>query len=152
VRNKLAIGMVVLMTFLASYRLWMPIAKQNKWVVVASNVWLNALRRAGLRSEQIGQTAELSFPPSQVPTDALRIQQIYKQYLHYARWSATDVAGKRVLEIGPGANIGIPILFASDGADFAAALDKFVYLQKGPYFVSLYTRMREGLSDEQKGI
>ena len=149
-RKKLLIGLLFIAVIGASYPIWKPFAKRNKWFVIASNVGLDSLRRYGFRSEQIGFDAVISLPASQIPADVKKIQGIYGQYLRYSGWSPTAVAGKRVLELGPGSTIGVPLMFAADGASFVAGLDKFVRLQDGPYFIALYTRIRETLSNEQK--
>ena len=149
-RKKLLIGLAFLAVIVASYPIWKPFAKRNKWFVIATNVGLDSLRRYGLSSEQIGFKAVISLPESQIPVDVEKIQGIYGQYLRYAGWSHADVAGKRVLELGPGFTIGVPLMFAADGASFVAGLDKFVRLQDGPYFIALYTRIRDTLSTQQK--
>lgn len=149
-RKKLLIGLAFIAVIVASYPVWKPFAKRNKWFVIASNVGLDSLRRFGFVSEQIGQNGVISLPESQIPAELKKIQDIYGQYLHYSGWSPTAVAGKRVLELGPGFTIGVPLMFAADGASFVAGLDKFVRLQDGPFFIALYTRMREALSNEQK--
>jgi hypothetical protein len=149
-RKKLLIGLAILGVIVATYRVWKPFAKRNKWFVIATNVGLDSLRRYGFSSEQIGQAAVISLPESQLPADVKKIQDIYEQYLRYSGWSHADVAGRRVLELGPGFTIGVPLMFAADGASFVAGLDKFVRLQDGPYFVALDTRIRETLSNEQK--
>jgi SAM-dependent methyltransferase len=61
------------------------------------------------------------------------------------------VAGKRILELGPGYHIGVPLLFAAHQAGYVAGLDKFVPLQTGPYFQEFYSRLRETLTDTGKG-
>ena len=149
-RKTLLIALAFIVVILASYPLWKPVAKRNKWFVVATNVGLDSLRRYGFSSEQIGQNAVISLPESQIPADVKRIQDIYEQYLRYSGWSHADVAGKRVLELGPGFTIGVPLMFAADGASFVAGIDKFVRLQDGPYFVALYTYIRDTLSPQQK--
>ncbi len=149
-RKKLLIGLAFIAIIVASYPVWKPFAKRNKWFVIASNVGLDSVRRFGLRSEQIGQDAVISLPESQIPAAVRNIQHIYGQYLRYCGWAPTAVAGRRILELGPGFTIGVPLMFAADGASFVAGLDKFVRLQEGPYFVALYTCIRETLSNQQK--
>jgi SAM-dependent methyltransferase len=149
-RNKVLTGLLSITLIGVSYPVWKPFAKRNKWFVIATNIGLDSLRRYGFSSEQIGQNAALSLPESQIPADVKKIQGIYGQYLRYSGWSPAAVAGKRVLELGPGFTIGVPLMFAADGASFVAGLDKFVRLQDGPYFTALYNRLRETLSHEQK--
>jgi len=149
-RKKLLTLLIVIAVIVACYPIWKPLAKRSKWFVIASNVGLDSIRRFGLSSEQIGQAGVISLPESQIPGELKNNQRIYEQYLSYSKWSHATVAGKRVLELGPGFTIGVPLMFAADGASFVAGLDKFVRLQDGPYFVALYSSMRETLSDEQK--
>jgi hypothetical protein len=56
------------------------------------------------------------------------------------------LAGKRMLELGPGFTIGVPLMFAADGAEHAAGLDEFVPLQDGPFYVKLYSQIRGTLN------
>ncbi|MCX6631293.1 MAG: methyltransferase domain-containing protein [Candidatus Solibacter sp.] len=149
-RKKVLIGLAFMAAIAVSYPIWKPFAKRSKWFVIASNVGLDSLRRFGLSSEQIGQDAVISLPESQIPEEVKKIRDIYAQYLRYSGWSPTAVAGKRILELGPGFTIGVPLMFAADGASLVAGLDKFVRLQDGPYFVALYSRIRETLSNEQR--
>lgn len=138
---------------LASYPVWKPLAKQSKWFLIATNVGQDTLRRWGIRSTQIGQSATLHFPADEIPTEIQRIDRIYSQYLQYAGWARETVAGKRILELGPGRHIGVPLRFAADGADMVAGVDKFVGLQMGPDFVELYSKLRDSLSaQEQAGF
>jgi SAM-dependent methyltransferase len=129
---------------------WKPYAKKNKWFLIATNVGLDSLRRYGFTSEQISHPAELTFPESQIPTDLKNIRATYEQYLRYSGLSHASVAGKRVIELGPGATVGVPLLFAADNAANVVGIDKFVRFQDGPYFKALYSRLRDSLNDDQK--
>src|SRR5437016_6197919 len=102
----------------ATYRVWAPLARGNRWWVIASNVGNDSLRRWGIRSDQIGQT-ELAAPPdTEITPQVARMRSVYRQYLRYSGVSRADVAGKRVLELGPGFTMSIPLLFAADGASY----------------------------------
>lgn len=149
-RQKLLIGLTLIAVIAASYPIWKPFAKRNKWFLIASNVGLDSIRRYGFSSEQIGQNAVISLPDSQISSEVKKIQDIYGQYIRYSGWSPSTVVGRRVLELGPGFTIGVPLMFAAHGARFVAGLDKFVRLQDGPYFVALYSRLRASLPEEQK--
>jgi SAM-dependent methyltransferase len=133
-----------------SYPLWKPFAKRQKWFVIATNIGMDSLRRVGWQSGQIGQPAVMNPPESGLAREVSRTREIYANYLRYAGWGNRQVAGKRMLELGPGAHMGVPLLFAADGADYVAGLDKFVPLQTGSYFRSFYTRLRETLENAEK--
>lgn len=149
-KKKLVGMLAILLIIVLSYPFWKPYAKHYKWFVIATNVAQDSLRRYGFVSRQIGQSANLTWPESKIPGEIQRIRSTYDQYLRYADWTTTAVKGTRIIELGPGYTIGIPLMFAADGADFVAGLDKFVRLQDGKDFGLLYSRMRDTLSDVQK--
>jgi SAM-dependent methyltransferase len=148
--KKIALGaLAALLVLVLAYPLWKPAAKRVKWFVILTNIGQDSLRRFGLRSGQIGQSSSLSSlsrDESGLPTELARIQGIYRQYLRYAEWQPAMLAGKRMLELGPGFTIGVPLMFAADGAEHAAGLDKFVPLQDGPFYVKLYSQIRGTLN------
>jgi SAM-dependent methyltransferase len=123
-----------------------PAAKRSRWFLIANNIGQDTLRRWGISNTQIGQNATLHFPEAQIPAQIQRIASIYNQYLRYAGWTRESVAGKRILELGPGRHMGVPLRFAAAGADFVVGVDKFVSLQTGTDFVALYSRLRDTLS------
>jgi SAM-dependent methyltransferase len=135
---------------LLSYPAWKPFAKHNAWFVIATNIGADFLRKSGWISGQIGQAAALNPPEAELSHDVARTQAIYGAYLHYAGWEDSQVPGKRILELGPGYHIGVPLLFAAQGASYVAGLDKFVPFQTGPYFSDFYSRLRDTLSPKQK--
>src|ERR1043166_2499821 len=132
-KKRLLVVVAIVVIAIVSYPLWKNAARRNKWFLIATNVAQDSLRRWGLNSGQIG-----------------KVRAIYDQYLHYAGWTPGSVRGKRVIELGPGYTIGVPLMFAADGADYVVGLDKFVPLATGSDFGLLYSRMRDTLTDAQK--
>jgi hypothetical protein len=138
---------------LVAYPIWKPAAKRIKWFVIITNIGQDSLRRFGIKSDQIGQSSSLSSldrDASELPAQVAKIQNIYRQYLHYAEWQPAMMAGKRMLELGPGFTIGVPLMFAADGAEHAVGLDKFVPFQNGPFYEKLYALLRGTLSQREQ--
>src|SRR3989442_641471 len=149
--KKITLGtLLALMVLVVGYPVWKPAAKRFKWFVVFTNIGQDSLRRFRWRTDQIGQSDSLSKAESELPRELSKIQAIYRQYLRYADWPPEMLAGKRMLELGPGFNIGVPLMFAADGAELAAGIDKFVPLQDGPHYSKLYGQLRQTLSQKQK--
>lgn len=148
--KKLLVAAACLLAVLVSYPAWKPFAKRHAWFVIATNIGADSLRRIGWVSGQIGHASELSPSESALARDLARTQEIYWNYRSYAGWDDTQVAGKRILELGPGAHIGVPLLFAAHGASYVAGLDKFVPLQTGPYAQAFYSRLRDSLTSVEK--
>ena len=149
-RKKLLALAAALALVVFSYPLWKPFAKRQKWFLIATNMGMDSLRRAGWQSGQIGQPAVLNPPESGLAREVDRTREIYANYLRYAGWDKRQVAGKRILELGPGAHMGVPLLFAAGGASYVAGLDKFVPLQTGSYFRTFYARLRDTLGSAEK--
>ena len=149
-KKRLLVVVAIVVIAIVSYPLWKNAARRNKWFLIATNVAQDSLRRWGLNSGQIGQDAALKWPESEIPGHIRKVRAIYDQYLHYAGWTPGSVRGKRVIELGPGYTIGVPLMFAADGADYVVGLDKFVPLATGSDFGLLYSRMRDTLTDAQK--
>lgn len=54
------------------------------------------------------------------------ISSVFKDYLRYAGVDEAFLAGKRILEIGPGDNLGVGLMFIASGADSYVAVDRFL--------------------------
>jgi hypothetical protein len=149
--KRITLGaLLALVVLVLAYPLWKPAAKRVKWFVILTNIGQDSLRRFGIRTDQIGQAGSLRKDESELSPEVARIRGMYAQYLRYADWRPEMAAGKRMLELGPGLNIGVPLLFMADGAEHAAGLDKFVPLQEDAYYSKLYGQLRENLSQKQK--
>jgi SAM-dependent methyltransferase len=133
-----------------TYPAWKGLVRQNRFFVIASNIGSDSLRRIRIRSGQIGQETLTSPPTSQIPAQVARMRGVYERYLRYSGLSRADVARKRILELGPGPTIAIPLLFAADGASFAVGVDRFIGFQTSAYYREFYTRLRDSLDDPAK--
>src|SRR5689334_2614698 len=123
---------ILLLAAFATANTWKPIAKrQSKWVVVATNLYQNLLRRTHLRTDQIGQVEARGADDAERALEA--IDHTFDGYLRHSGLTAADLAGKRVLELGPGDNIGVALRFAAAGATFVSTIDKFVPFQDSEY-------------------
>jgi SAM-dependent methyltransferase len=130
---------------------WKPVAKRWKWFVVGTNMYQDLLRRTHLRADQIGQGDGPRRTSADLPREIDAIDKTFDGYLRYSLLSADALYGKRVLELGPGDNIGVALRFAAAGAPFVSAVDKFVPLQDDEYHRTLYRSLRARLTpDEQR--
>ena len=146
----LALMFVPVVALAASYPVWKPLVRQNRWFVIASNIGLDSLRRLGLTSGQIGQE-ELSSPPeSKIPTQLAHLKSVYEEMLQHSGIQPGKVSGARVIELGPGFTMTIPLLFAADGASYAVGVDKFVPFLTSSYYQHYYAQMRESLPAEKR--
>ena len=129
--------------------LWKPYAKRWKWFVVSTNVYQDMLRRTGLKQDQIGQ-GSFERPLAEVPAALRRIDDLFTGTLRHAGVSPDDLAGRSVLEVGPGDNIGLALRFVAAGAREVVSVDKFVPLQDTAFHRQLYIAMRDQLAGEAR--
>lgn len=80
------------------------------------------------------------------------IQRVFDDYLTYGRLARADVAGKRILEIGPGDNFGVALLFLAAGASQVVCLDKFYSERDDEQQKRIYAALRERLAPGEQGV
>jgi SAM-dependent methyltransferase len=141
---------VPMVAFAAAYPAWKPLVKGQRWYIIASNLGLDSLRRMGLKSDQISQDVLAAPPDSEIAPQVARMHSVYDKYLRYSGTTRADVTGRRVLELGPGFTMSIPLLFVADGASYVAGIDKFVPFQTAPYYQRYYARLRDTLNPTQQ--
>jgi SAM-dependent methyltransferase len=64
---------------------------------------------------------------------ARHLQGVFERYLEYAGWTLGDLAGKTVLEMGPGDTLGVALQFARAGCAQVTTFDRFPYDYQSPY-------------------
>ncbi|HKF66059.1 MAG TPA: hypothetical protein VKB36_06015, partial [Vicinamibacterales bacterium] len=153
VRIGIAVAAIVITAGLGTADIWKPYAKRHlKWVVIATNIYQNTLRRAHIRTDQIGGTAA-AFSEGDLDSALRAIDATFDAYVQHAGMGEGALHGRRVLELGPGDNIGVAARFAAAGASFVSTIDKFVPLRDSPYHRRLYASLRNRLTtDEQRNF
>ena len=71
------------------------------------------------------------------------IQEVFDDYLAYGGLSRDDLAGKTVLEIGPGDNLGVAMEFLAAGAARVIAVEKFRPTRDPAQERQIYLTLRE---------
>jgi hypothetical protein len=134
---------VVVVAVLPAGRSW--VKTRTKWAVVATNVYQDSVRRIGLRSGQIGNPYTSPKDLAEIPAVLKNVAATYANYLrHFDNQQPTG----HVLEIGPGNNLGVALMFASAGARHVTAVDRFVPLQTSEFHRHLYSTLRAALSHD----
>lgn len=144
-RLKLITALValVLVAGVVTTPLWKPAAKRVKWFVVATNIYQDALRRTGLRHDQISQPDFATLPDSVLSSYLDRINDTFHNYETYGGVKGDAFRGARVLEVGPGETLGVALRFLGSGAREVVAVDKFVPLQTSSFHQRLYKRLMD---------
>jgi SAM-dependent methyltransferase len=126
-------------------------AKRSTTLVVANKIRRNLSTAARLR---IGRTARWtggrqSFrsTPESVAAYAHRT---YGLVLERSGMDAHELAGRRILELGPGDNVGLALLLLAHGAEQVVAVDRFVPLRDLAREREIYVALRETLAGEPR--
>jgi SAM-dependent methyltransferase len=118
--------------------------------VIASNIGHDALRRVGLRSDQIGQPDYAALPVSEIPRYIARVNGTFAGYEKYGGLNPAALRGRRVLEIGPGETIGVALRFIAAGAAHVTVVDKFVPLLRSEFHRALYRALASQADDNAR--
>jgi SAM-dependent methyltransferase len=117
----------------------------RRWSVIAKCIvhnWLTAIRLSfGNRASAIGAThTHLTLSQS-----IGYIGKVYEDYIRWGQLAETDLAGARILEIGPGDNAGIALRFIAAGARQVVCLDKFESYRNPDTQLKIYRALRDEL-------
>jgi hypothetical protein len=98
-------------------------AARQRWNTVQTAHYLltQVAFRSGLRRHQSGAV----HGGWDVERTRGYVQEVFDDYLHYGHIDRRELAGMRILEIGPGANLGVALLFAAHGAREVVCVDRF---------------------------
>lgn len=78
------------------------------------------------------------------------INQVYKDFVDYAKLTPELIRNRRLLELGPGDNVGVTLRFIAAGAREARCLDKFYSTHEIEHERQIYLELRKHLNDEEK--
>lgn len=82
---------------------------------------------------------------------ALRhIQKNFSDFTTYGQLNESNLAGKRILELGPGDNLALGLLFHAWGAASYTGIDRFYSPRDNERERQIYLRLREELSGERR--
>ena len=78
------------------------------------------------------------------------INTVFDDYLSYAGLDKADLAGKNILEIGPGDNLGVALKFIAAGAAKVVCIDRIYPSRDERQQYMIYLALRDSLSREEK--
>lgn len=122
--------------------------RRFKWPTVAFEVAKNAAsiameRRGGLRA-----LTAIGAIPDEPANRVAYSRSAFNALLAHARLTADDVAGLRVLELGPGRHPCVALRFLAAGAAKVTCIDRFSYKADPPGDREVYRLLLADLDDE----
>jgi len=87
--------------------------------------------------------------PERINRDVARAVQYAEGYLHLLLGASVKLAGKVILEIGPGINFGPALLLLCHGADKVIVTDLYLSRWDPTYHPFFYSRLKEWMADNR---
>ena len=128
------------------------LAKKSKIMVIAYHIYDNwRTKRRYLSGKDVSYCGDTHARKS-LPESLDYINQVFNDYFKYSGISTAMLRNKRVLEIGPGDNLGVALKFLIAGAQQVVCLDKFFYKHDSEKQYNIYQELRANLNDEERYI
>ncbi len=114
--------------------------------MIASNAraWL------GSKLGNIGSSSGSTHSALSIPQSLAYIRAVYDDYVTYGRLDDVSIAGKKILEIGPGDNLGVGLCFLLKGAKQVVCLDRFFSHRDEAQQRAIYAAFRASLKPEEQ--
>lgn len=78
------------------------------------------------------------------------IDEVFDDYLAYGHLDRSDLAGKKILELGPGDNYGVALRFLAAGAAKVVAADRFIPYRDPEHQLRIYDAVLKRLSPAER--
>lgn len=124
-------------------------SRRPRWWIIAANIFDNY--RSGLnlalgRSTLHGAT-HLEWNPEE---SLAYIRRVFLDYFAYAELPPESVCGQRILEIGPGDNLGVALTFIAHGASQVCCFDRFIPERDDERNRRVYSSLRASFNAQQR--
>lgn len=122
----------------------------RKWTRVAHIIAATARSRFRFARGNITSVSGSTHTGKDVSESLLYIRRVFDDYLRFASLRPEDIEEKVILELGPGDNLGVALLFLAQGASRVVCLDKFRSVSDPERERRIYLALREQLTPEQR--
>lgn len=127
-----------------------PLAKRSRTAIIIYKIFDNWRLRKRVDSGDIETVHGSTHSKQSIADSVAYIEKQFTDYLSYANLSRDYLRNRRVLELGPGDNLGVALKFLAAGAASVVCLDRFYSSRNSEREMAIYQALRERLSDEEK--
>ena len=125
------------------------LARRSRTAIIIYKVFDNRRLKKRVASGDIETTHGSTHLNQSVAGSLDYIEKQFANYVNYA--GLTSLNAKRILELGPGDNLGVALKFLAAGAGSVVCLDRFYSKRDAEHERAIYRALRETLSgDEQR--
>jgi len=125
-------------------------AKRSKNALIVFSIYQNWLTNRRSKSGNSSSALGSTHSQKSLAESLAYINRQFDDYLFHLAIGASDLHGKRVLEIGFGDNIGVALKFIAAGASFVACIDKFYAGRDRGKEREIYSALRDNLDEPSK--
>lgn len=126
------------------------LARRSKTAIIIYKLFDNHRLRKRVESGNIETIHGSTHLNRDVIHSVAYIEKQFADYIKYGGLTAEDLAGKRILELGPGDNLGVALKFLAAGAASVVCLDRFYSKRNAEHERAIYKALRESLSSEER--
>lgn len=127
------------------------LARRSKTAIILYKLFDNRRLKKRVASGQIETTHGSTHLNRSVASSLAYIEKQFSTYITYAGLSADSLKGERILELGPGDNLGVALKFLATGAASVVCLDRFYSKRNAEHEREIYKALRETLIAEEQG-
>jgi len=125
--------------------------KRPIWLIVLLHIFYSWRDRNKYNSESSRKSSGNRHRNLELGKSIGYINLVFNDYLRYSGLKIEDIEGKRIIEVGPGDNFGVALLFLANGAEKVICIDKFYYETKDrDKEREIYKALYRQLDDKQK--
>jgi len=133
-----------------SNRTLKEIAGASRLMIIANSIYKNWLSGRRLKKGDSKALFGSTHDGMNLTESVEYIDRVFNEYLQMASLSVESLEGKRILEVGPGDNLGVALRFLSAGAAEVVCADKFYSHRDEAQQRSIYQALRERLSRTER--
>ena len=127
------------------------LARRSKTAIIIYKVFDNRRLKKRVASGDIETTHGSTHLNQSVAGSLAYIEKQFADYVKYAGLSVGSLKGKRILELGPGDNLGVALKFLTAGTASVVCLDRFYSKRNAEHEREIYKALRESFSAEERG-
>src|ERR1051325_6423172 len=126
------------------------LARRSKTAIILYKIFDNWRLNRRVNSGSIETTHGSTHANINVADSVAYVEKQFRDYLDYAEITADYHRGCKILELGPGDNLGVALKFLAAGANTVVALDRFYSKRDPAHQKKIYSALAARLNPEER--
>ena len=126
------------------------LARRSKTAIILYKMLDNGRLKRRIESGDIETLHGSTHIDRDVTESLAYVEKQFGNYINYGRLSPESLRGARILELGPGDNLGVALKFLAAGAGSVVCLDRFYSKRDVAHEAEIYRALRERLNPDEK--